>query len=541
MNSYLRLIRKMMYLCSYILTLGIRVTPSNNDRAYLKKLSRRFGFLSKVFPIRMKHFLYVPSIIVKNSIEINNRKKEYIAELEKLLPEVSEKEAMIIISLSYLSGAYDDEMCKTILGYASNMKNNHFRYWITQNISKYNFFLQTGFYSDYYKDRKALVKKCAEELNITVPAVTCEKTGKRLCLVNYLQSSELLDSAQRVSTMVAHGLAKYYDEILVVVLDCFIEGKADEHKWGSIFHYKSSADDYEKILKLYPDKVKLEFCKGDNYSERFQNAMDIIYAFSPSAIIDLSDEYSLISYYYSKKFTTLSMPLRVGASSLFFNAIEGVDWRIDNLNNKYHFLNGENVINWSFPEFVPNEKIELTRDDYGLSEKAFVILTLGKCAAFCSEDFQDELCKYLSENPDAIWLIVGDIIPDYLQNNYYALVESGRVKSVSYEKKIGSLCSMCDVLLRVDATGGSGSTAIAAMYGLPIAMTDFPCDPMRWLGRDFSKIDNYKDLFEYIHRLQQDDSFYTLEQAKSKELVMNAVDGEKKWLELFEFIESKAR
>ena len=164
-----------------------------------------------------------------------------------------------------------------------------------------------------------------------------------------------------------------------------------------------------------------------------------------------------------------------------------------------------------------------------------------KCEAFCSEAFQDELCKYLSENPDAIWLIVGDIIPDYLQNNYYALVESGRVKSVSYEKKIGSLCSMCDVLLRVDATGGSGSTAIAAMYGLPIAMTDFPCYPMRWLGRDFSKIDNYKDLFEYIHRLQQDDSFYEIEQAKSKELVMNAVDGEKKWLELFEFIESRAR
>ena len=78
MNSYLRLIRKMMYLCSYILTIGIRVTPSNNDRAYLKKLSRRFVFLSKVFPIRMKRFLYVPSIIVKNSIEINDRKKNIL-------------------------------------------------------------------------------------------------------------------------------------------------------------------------------------------------------------------------------------------------------------------------------------------------------------------------------------------------------------------------------------------------------------------------------------------------------------------------------
>ena len=81
-------------------------------------------------------------------------------------------------------------------------------------------------------------------------------------------------------------------------------------------------------------------------------------------------------------------------------------------------------------------------------------------------------------------------------------------------------------------TGGSGGTAIAAMQGLPIVMTNYICDASRWLGLDYSVIDNYHDLAEDIQRLYDDKVYYNDRKLITKKLISKAIDSPEKWEEL---------
>ena len=84
-----------------------------------------------------------------------------------------------------------------------------------------------------------------------------------------------------------------------------------------------------------------------SYKERYQFFLNSIYNENPDVIIDIADEFSPVSFFYSKDFPTLYMPMRIGASSQFFTAIEGVSWKIQMLNSKYCFITNELIINWS--------------------------------------------------------------------------------------------------------------------------------------------------------------------------------------------------
>ena len=540
MKININLINTIKKIYSRILLIGINLS-THIDYQYIKKITKRYKLLSTFFSIRINNYLFFPSQLISKALVSRESIYEFKETIIALLKNTSEDESMVLIYLTYSVGAFDNNICKAVLSFATKCRNTKYRYWLTQNVSKFCFFSQDGFYDDYYIDRKKLVKQCAQEMNISVPLKSENKNRNKICIINYLQSNNPLNSVQRVSTMIANGLNQYYDEIMILVLDCFIIGKKDEHNWGAVFHYKSAYSKIQIIKKMYPFNTKIIFCSGENYIERFQFAINSIYAFSPNAIIDLSDEYSLISYFYSKDFFTVNIPLRVGTSSLFFNSIVADSWIISSLNDKYRFINDEIVKDWSFPEYYHEEKIQLTRKDYNLPDDAFVILTLGKCSNACSTDFINEVCNYLINNHHSIWLVVGDTLPIQSNEQFLNLVKNNRIIFKEYENKIGSLCSICDVLLRVNVTGGSGSTAIAAMNGLPIAMTDFLCDPMRWLGRDFSSNHNYTDLFNYIHKLQNDKFFYSEKSAESKKLAIIATDAEKKWFELAVFLHNKTK
>ena len=77
------------------------------------------------------------------------------------------------------------------------------------------------------------------------------------------------------------------------------------------------------------------------------------------------------------------------------------------------------------------------------------------------------------------------------------------------------------------------------MNGLPIVMTNFECDPMRWLGRDYSDIDSYVDLFEEISRLESNREYYTEKSNHCRKLIEKAKDSPDKWNDLINKIEIK--
>lgn len=535
------------YLSAFMI-IGIKISYDNvfkNIRC-VEKLGNRFSILEKFLPVRMDWYLRYPvqKIIDTGNLlfDLSNRtalKNEWLVIYSK----ANDREKILLTNMIYTIGIFDNDICRAIICSIPCLKNLNYRYWMTQNISKMTFFMQDGLYDEYFTDRRELIKKCAIDLKLDIPKVKQEaQKYEKLCIVAYLQSKTPMNSEQRLTVMTANRMSKYYDDILVIVLDCFVEGEDDDHKLCTIFKYKSARKDKDIIKQLFNCRVNIHFCNGRNYRKRFQNAIDVIYDYNPTDIIDLSDDYSIISYYYAKDYYTLNMLLRIGATSLFHSAVfwddSGEISRM--LNEKYHFAKDKEIINWGLPEVIPEDETTLNKNDFGIGEKSFVMLTLGHCSKFCSNIFIDELCNFLKEYPDAVWLIVGDKIPDYLEYKFYDIVRKGQVISKPYEKHIVSLCSFCDILLRVDTTGGSGGTAIAAKQGLPIVMTNYYCDPLLWLGLHYSNIDNYTDLFKMVRELHNNADFYRLKQDEAKALVSKAEDTDEKWYRLYKYMkESK--
>ena len=119
------------------------------------------------------------------------------------------------------------------------------------------------------------------------------------------------------------------------------------------------------------------------------------------------------------------------------------------------------------------------------------------------------------------------------------LFENKQIIEHGYEKNLSALCAVCDVVIRSNQTGGSGGTAIAANQGLPIIMTNFMCDASRWLGNDYSNIDNYHDLMQELLRLKNDNTYYKQKQIITKKKIDYAIDAIPRWKELAEIILGK--
>ena len=172
----------------------------------------------------------------------------------------------------------------------------------------------------------------------------------------------------------------------------------------------------------------------------------------------------------------------------------------------------------------------------GLNIDSFIIVSAAYVSKICSDEFCDKICKLLKNNSNFVWLIVGDTAPAYIHNYYGELITSNQIIEKSYESNLFALFKLCNLYLRTEVTGGSGSTAIAAMAGLPIVMTDYLCDPMRWLGSDYSKISNLDQLVDEIETLYKDSEYYEIKKQQCQMLAYEAVDAEKKWSALLEIM-----
>ena len=229
--------------------------------------------------------------------------------------------------------------------------------------------------------------------------------------------------------------------------------------------------------------------------------------------------------------------MRNYSSSSFYNYTLGKKWKYDVLNEKYHSVDEKKIVEWSFPEVVPTEGEIITREQLGLAKDSFVIVTIGKNEDELSNDLVDKMALLLKNNPNFQWLIVGGNAPIYLKEKYHELLDNHSIIEHGYEKNLFGLCQSCNITLRPNTTGGSGSTAIAAQCGLPVVMTSFTCDPMRWLGQDYSSIKDYDGLIDKIKRLYEDKDYYSKQQKLVKDKIKEGSDANKRFKELSEFIE----
>lgn len=428
----------------------------------------------------------------------------------------------------------DNETVRRVLTDVIASDDRGYKYWMTMEISYATFYVGGGFYNDYYNHRREAMVSIADSLNLKVPPrrVVDEKR-KKLCIVTYQLNPDMHNSAQRVCSMMANNLQSYFDEVCVVCLDSTYKTKTECREYLTISRTPGSFEHKKSISEKFNQKINVIYSTGKSFSERLNNSLLILYNFTPDIIIDITDEYSPLSLHYSKDFFTVYVPMRGAASSLFYSAILGVPFKYEQTNMRFNnCIDMSKVIEWSFPEYIPPEQGSMTKHDVGISDGQFCIISIGNNSCF-SNSFVDEICRILKNNDRIVWLLVGNNAPEYLHQKYAELLKDKRVIEWGYEDNLAGICRACDVHLRYDMTGGSGGTAIAAMQGLPVVMTNFICDASRWLGLDYSSIDNYHDLAEEIQRLYSDREYYEARKQVTLELVGKAVDSKEKWEDLY--------
>lgn len=494
----------------------------------LNKRAKRYIFVIKLFPFIKFEWFWNKNIQELKTLGFNR--------FDRLFNEVDDNSKFIITKLLYFSGRLNNETSEIILEFANNTHIPEYRYWITQDISRFTFHLQNGFYRNYYNDRRELLKRSVEEMKLTIPKKSSKESGK-LCIVTHLLADSEKNSVQRCVDMICKGLMPYFSEIHIITLDIF---SASRKELATVLPYKSAIVYKKQIEKLLPVGVKVHYTEGSNYKEKAQDSLNAIYAFNPSVILDMSDEYSAISYYYSKNFYTVYLPLRDTNSSLYFNAIVGAPkWKFTESNEQFNSVDINLVKEWSFPEYVPEKSIIHERKGLSIPDDAFVIISIGNNSTTFTKEFIDEMCSLVADH-NFIWLLVGQDAPEYMKNTYKNLYDKHLIIEHGYEQNLYSICTLCNVHVRPNMTGGSGATAIAAMAGLPIAMTNYLCDPSRWLGIDFhSDISTYRDLTNYIVELSVNKDFYNSEKNKVLSLINVAIDTPEKWEALAQILKGE--
>lgn len=497
----------------------------------LYRICLRFRIVFKNYPI--EYFLHPYAEQLKKLFSIEETRDRVLSTWMKKFDHSSDDIKIFISKLIFLTDTIQEDSSQKIIEFARTTRNADYRYWTTLDVSMFSFLAANGFYSNYYNDRKELITQIVQEQKIVVPARKHRSKKRRICIITFMFKGHIQSSVQRVVNMVTNAMAIRADEVMLISLESFYTSCKEGPQINTARRKISGKIYMKKVKSMISPKVDVVCTIGDNISERLQDAINKIYQFDPTCIIDISDEFSVISELYSKDYPVIYMPLRISGSSMTYSKILGTDWMFRKANKRFNCIDISKVVNWMLPEYVPPEGTRITKTDLEISNNSFVIVSVGYNSTGFSNEMVDAMCNLLIKHKNYCWLLVGENGSAYLHEKYSELLTSRKIIEHGYEKNLSGLYKACDVLLRSDTTGSSGATAIAAMQGLPIVMSDYECDPMRWLGNKYSVLHTPSDIMSEIEKLCEDKKYYNSKQRLVTGLVNKAIDEKYWWDELF--------
>ncbi len=498
----------------------------------LYHLCIKFRMVFNNYPIELFLSPYTEQLI--RIFADQNIKKAVLDSWNHKFDESTDDIKLFITKLIFLTNSIEDRNSKKIMDFAFKTANADYRYWTAMDISMFTFLATNGFYQEYYTDRRELLHRIIEERCVKAPIIQKRDSSDRICIITFMLKSHAQSSVQRVVNMIANAMAERANEVMILSLESFYTSTHEGVRINTARRKTSARLSVSKVKKMINPKVSVLYARGKSIDQRMQDAINIIYRYNPTCILDVSDEFSALSEIYSKDFNTIYIPLRISGSSLSYTKIVGTDWMYDRSNKQFNSIDMSQVVNWNLPEYVPHDGEKILRRDIGVRDDSFVIVSVGYNTSGFSREYIDQLCSLLNKHKNFCWLLVGENGSPYLHKNYQSLFYNGQIIEHGYEKNLTGLYKSCDILLRSDTTGSSGATAIAAMQGIPIVMSDYECDPMRWLGKDYSNLKTPSEIMREIERLFYDKSYYATKRHQVKELVAHAIDEDFWWDKLFE-------
>lgn len=435
------------------------------------------------------------------------KKEEYKGVYEELFAYISRptiifKERFYIASLLVMINGGDERltelMMKSLLEDEEYIEYHH---EILANILFYHSNENLVRYEGYYLDQRNIVGKLADwvlddDLEIKKPS---KLSSKKIALV-VDQLISINHSPTKLMLDYAGNIKKYYQdyEVKIFVEDnLYCNNEIMPYIYSSIISssLKEEHDRYLNDNSIVIYYANINLAKKDRTKEIIRE----IKKFNPEAILTNSD-ISTVSRIFYNKYPIIYMSMGGDYYSNLADAyLCGVKTRVIDSNKKYRLLDEEKIHEFKYGlEFKAPYK-DIKRSDYSINENDFVMVTVGnRLDAEMDEEFLDSIAKFLVDNEDNKWLIVGPRQISYIETKYSFLLNDKIIK-IPYEDDLSALYRICDVYINPRRKGGGISIAMAMNEGLPIAVFADKSD-----GAAFVELNNCSGftMQEYIQDLE---------------------------------------
>lgn len=418
---------------------------------------------------------------------------------------MSPETKLVLLRILFDAECFSSDLMRQFVKFTGEIKmNTPQKYWLLLDLSYMWLFYPDVLYDGFFVDKKRLMCDFAVELCMAwnPPRYEEIESARNICvLIHNLSAGTASDCvAQFVSPIVREMDRRGY---IIHMIDL------SPQAWdvGANFLkplYASRIPDViskSELLRYYSYGIHLHYTSSAMMRDRQQEILNLICKINPYCILDITDECSSISYYYSQSYPTIYLPIRKGSesSSFFHKTVVSYSTTVDVVPP----IRKEQVLYLpSYMEYSSPKKV-FHRRDYGFSTDDIIVITVGTRLIFdITSELANQFCSLLCAEENIKWICVGcDELP-YLQSHYPQLIGK-QVFLWGYEDDLPGLYSICDIYLNPKRVGGGTTIAWAMQQGLALA-SPFGADGGTWhAGLDFA-VETEADLVSYVRLMAKD-------------------------------------
>lgn len=436
--------------------------------------------------------------------------------LRSYAPRLPPEESIVLSYILYNAKRFDPQLLENILQAAVQIEDpllTDFLYGVFVDTSMIPFMHEEYYFPAFYNIRRRLLKKICIAYGLT-----CADSQKRpsekikkICIV-----TETLYGPGGSPTLVCIQISKiltaYGYNVKIIPLDARNNLERIPLLQPIYMERDMASRQYEVYHKnVFPKEVLIDYPEEtDTIQSRLQSQLDKICIYSPDLILDMSDEYSIPSYLYTRCFTTLYILIRGYVSSSFFSYLMVRDESITRKQNEYYqspvatkqYLKTDCLTCISPP--VPQKSY--SRYNFSCTQSDFLFITVGiRLHVELTKEFIDAVCQKLFIMPCMKWFVVGTN-NDYLRKMCERYPNN--IISIPYEDDLPALYKICDAYLNPPRMGGGTSISWAMHYGLPVVMSSAPSDKSALASTGGLIYNSLEEMADCLIMLRTDSKFH---------------------------------
>jgi len=426
---------------------------------------------------------------------------------------------IVLLRVILKAECFSKELLKELVKLTGEITGNvSLKYWMLFDLSYIWFYYPETLYDGFFTDKKAIMRDYARELQLEWnPPEYTRKDNTDICVITIsLDIETMLSGVMTIHiSPIVRALSEKGYKLHVIDLGSFRNdsGTSFIEQFGGISRVPVRAS-REELLRYYPKDIELYYPFNATMKDRQQDVLNKINEIKPLCILDFSDEFSSISYYYSKTYPTIYFPLRAkDCSSSFFH--------------KFVILSNDFVCN---PPVAEEQVIRLQpfqeraepkrafyRAQYGLEESDIVVVTVGIRLLFdISDELAMQMCALIRQKPNIKWVIIGCEGIPYIKQHHEDLINKSII-FIEFEDDLPGIYGICDIYLNPERIGGGTSMILAMQHSLAVVSSINSMAALEFIEKDHL-FTSETDLVPRIEQLSENHDLLACEKLRFFEI-----------------------